>query len=132
MPVLNPQSENILEAVNAAFLHERAAAGMRRFWRPAASVVALVLALMLGWHVVNGNHGLTTWRQKRADDRRLVQEIDALTRENEALRVHVQRMNSDSDTIAHEVRDKLQYVGSGEVVFKLPPKTENAAQPAAK
>jgi cell division protein FtsB len=129
MPVLNPQSDALFDLSEA---RARAAAGMTRFGRPAASVVALALALMLGWHVVNGHHGLTTWSQKRAEDRKLRQEIDELTRENEALRVHVQRLSGDSDAIAHEVRDKLQYVGPGEVVFKLPPKSEKAAQPVAK
>ena len=109
---------------------ERAAKWTKRAWRPAASVVTLGLAMMLGWHVVNGHHGLTTWKQKRVEDRKLRAEIESLERENETLRVHVQRLGDNNDTIAHEVRDKLQYVGENEVVFKLPPKSE-ASQPAA-
>ena len=30
---------------------------------------------LLMWHVVNGNHGLSVWQQKRAEDRQLQKEI---------------------------------------------------------
>ena len=42
-----------------------------RAWRPAGTVVAVGLALLLTWHVINGKHGLQVWQQKRAEDRQL-------------------------------------------------------------
>ena len=42
-----------------------------RLWRPAGTVVAVGLALLLTWHVINGKHGLQVWQQKRAEDRQL-------------------------------------------------------------
>ena len=47
-------------------LTERALYWSLRIWRPAGTVLAVALALMLGWHVVNGKHGLSVWQQKTA------------------------------------------------------------------
>jgi cell division protein FtsB len=100
-----------------------------RAWRPAATVVAVALALLLGWHVVNGKNGLTAWQQKRAEDRELRKEIDALNDENAHLRLRVERLKSDPDAISHEAREKLHYAKPNEVIVALPvePQTSPAA-----
>ena len=91
-----------------------------RVWRPAGSVVAVCLALLMGWHVVNGKHGLSTWNQKRIEDKQLQKEIDDLQQENARLRVHVDRLKSNPDEIEHEAREKLRYAKPGEVIYTLP------------
>jgi len=93
-------------------------------WRPTGTVVAVGLALLLGWHVVNGKHGLSVWQQKRTEDRELRQEIQGLQQENARLREHIERLKSDPDAIEHEAREKLHYARPGEVIYTLP------AQPA--
>jgi cell division protein FtsB len=90
-------------------------------WRPAGTLVAVGLALLLGWHVVNGKHGLSVWQQKRAEDRELRQEIQQLQQENGQLREHIERLKSDPDAIEHEAREKLHYARPGEVIYTLPP-----------
>ena len=40
----------------------------RRAWRPAGTVVAVLLAALVMWHVVNGNHGLSVWRPVARDE----------------------------------------------------------------
>jgi cell division protein FtsB len=97
-------------------------------WRSAASVVAVVLALLLGWHVVNGTHGLSVWEQKRVEDKQLQKEIDHLQQENARLRVRVDKLKSDPDEIEHEAREKLRYAKQGEVIVDL----SNEAKPQAK
>ncbi len=89
-------------------------------WRPAGTLVAVALALLLGWHVVNGKHGLSVWQQKRAEDRQLRQEIQGLQQENAHLRDHIERLKSDPDAIEHEAREKLHYARPGEVIYTLP------------
>lgn len=96
-------------------------------WRTAGSVVAVALALLLGWHVVNGNHGLTVWEQKRVQDKRLQKEIDLLQQENARLRVRVDKLKSDPDEIEHEAREKLRYAKQGEVIVDL--SNESKPQP---
>ena len=43
----------------AAPLTNRALDWTQRVWRPTGTVVAVGLALLLMWHVVNGKNGLT-------------------------------------------------------------------------
>jgi cell division protein FtsB len=91
-----------------------------RIWRPAGTAVAVGLALMLGWHVVNGKHGLSAWQQKHVEDQQLRKEIESLQQENDRLRVRVEKLKSDPDAIEHEAREKLHYAKPGEVIYKLP------------
>ena len=77
------------------------------------TAVAVALALLLGWHVVNGKHGLSVWQQKRVEDQQLQKEIDDLQQENARLRDRVERLQSDPDAIEHEAREKLHYAKPG-------------------
>ena len=90
-------------------------------WRPAASGLALVLTLLLGWHVVSGKNGLSVWEEKRAEDRQLTKQIDSLQQENARLRERVDRLKSDPDEIGLVARDKLHYAKPNEVIVALPP-----------
>jgi len=90
-----------------------------RAWRTAASVVAVALALLLGWHVVNGRHGLSFWEQKRVEDKQLQKDIQQLQDENGRLRVRVEKLKSDPDAIEREAREKLRYAKQGEVIVDL-------------
>jgi cell division protein FtsB len=112
-------------------LRRRALVWAMRAWRPAGTVVAVALALLLGWHVVNGQHGLSVWQQKRVEDRQLRKDIDALEQENARLRQHVERLKSDPDAIEHEAREKLHYAKPGEVIYTLPAQPQEPAQPPA-
>lgn len=99
-----------------------------RAWRTAGTVVAVSLALLLTWHVVNGKNGLTVWHKKRAEDRQLRREIDDLEQENARLRDRIDHLKNDPDSIEREAREKLHYARPGEVIYALPdqPKTEPA------
>jgi len=96
-----------------------------RVWRPAGTVVAVGLALLLTWHVINGENGLTVWHKKRAEDQQLRREIQDLERENARLRDRIEHLKSDPEAIEHEAREKLHYAKPGEVIYALP-----QAQPA--
>ena len=92
-----------------------------RAWRPTGTAVAILLTLALGWHVINGNHGLSVWQQKRVQDKQLRKQIDGLQQENARLRVRVEKLKSDPDAIEREAREKLHYARPGEVIYTLPP-----------
>jgi cell division protein FtsB len=102
---------------------------MRRAWRPAASVVAVSLALLLLWHGFNGKNGLLVWQQKRTEDRQLRKEIDALQQENARLRTRNERLNSSPDAIGQVAREQLHYAKPNEVIVKLLPEKKTQAQP---
>jgi cell division protein FtsB len=100
-----------------------------RVWRPAGTVVAVGLALLLTWHVINGKHGLSVWQQKRAEDQQLQREIKDLEQENAQLRERIERLKSDPDAIEHEAREKLHYAKPGEVIYTLPAQPQTQTQP---
>lgn len=106
-------------------LSRRVLAWTLRAWRPAGTAVAVCLALLLMWHVVNGKNGLTVWRQKRAEDKQLQNEIQQLQQENSRLQQHVEQLKSDPDAIEHEAREKLHYAKPNEVIVALPPQSKD-------
>jgi len=108
---------------------ERAMAWTQRAWRPTGTVVAVLLALLLMGHVINGKHGLSVWHQKRAEDRELQKEIQDVQQENAVLREQIDRLKTDPDAIEHEAREKLHYAKPGEVIYTLPASPAQA-QPA--
>jgi len=110
-------------------LNQRAFEIAQRAWRPAGTLLAVALAALLMGHVVNGKNGVTAWRQKRAADRQLQQEIQQLQQENAQLRQHVDQLKSDPDAIEHEAREKLHYAKPNEVIVAMPPPPKDQSQP---
>jgi len=116
-------------AARRASLRAWALDSTERFWRPAGTVIAIMLALLVTWHVVYGNHGLSIWQQKRAEDRALQQEIKDLQKENAQMRQRIDRLNSDPDAIEREAREKLHYAKPGEVIYTLPDQPQGQPTP---
>jgi len=114
-PVENPPAEEALLPLRRRLL-DRA----QRAWRPAGTAVAILLALMLTWHVINGKHGLSFWQQKRAEDRALENEIRELQQENVALHSRIEHLKSDPEAIEQEARKRFHYARPGEVIYSLP------------
>ena len=110
-------------------LRERALDWAQHAWRPAGTVVAVALALLFGWGVMNGKHGLSAWEQQRTQDKQLRRQIQDLQQENARLRDHIERLKSDPDAIEHEAREQLHYARPGEVIYTLPAKPQTQAQP---
>jgi cell division protein FtsB len=117
------------EVAVPASISQRALNWMRRAWRPAASVVAVTLALLILWHGFNGKNGLLVWQQKRVEDRQLRKEIDSLQQENARLRNRNERLNSSPDAIGQVAREQLHYAKPNEVIVQLPPEKKTPAQP---
>jgi len=114
-------------------LGQRLAHWAQQAWRPAGTVVAVLLILVFGWGVVNGRHGLSAWQKQRTQDQQLRKEIQEMQDENAHLRNHVDRLKSDPDTIEQEARKQLHYAKPGEVIYTLPPEPKNQQQtPATK
>ncbi len=89
--------------------------------RKAATAIAGLLALIMGYGVVFGHNGLTAFRQKRAEEHRLHEQMQQLDRENARLRGHVERLEKDPGAIEHQAREELHYTRAGEVIYTLSP-----------
>ena len=129
---MNREVENEAAKPSTEPLAERALNWVEHGWRPAGTGVAVILALLLMWHVVNGNNGLTVWHKKRAEDKQLQQEIKQLEQENAQLRDHVDRLKSDPDAIEHEARERLHYAKPNEVIVALPPQSQEQSTTPSK
>ncbi len=90
-------------------------------WRKVATVSAAALAIMMGYHVIFGQNGLTTYRQKRQETQALDGQLHSLQRENDLLKGHVDRLQNDPNAIEHQAREELHYTRPGEVIYTLPP-----------
>jgi cell division protein FtsB len=89
-------------------------------WRKVATGAAAVLAVTMGYHVIFGQNGLTAYEQKRQDAQSLDSQLRSLQRENELLKGHVDRLQSDPNAIEHQAREELHYTRPGEVIVYLP------------
>jgi cell division protein FtsB len=105
---------------DSAPIPRRALDWTMRVWRTAGTVLAVCLALLLTWHVVNGKNGLTVWHKKRAEDQQLRREIDSLEKENARLRDRIDHLKNDPEAIEHEARERLHYARPGDVIVALP------------
>jgi len=129
MPEQKLHFEKPTPQAEALTRREQAIALARRSWRQAGTVVAIGLAALLMWHVINGQHGLSVWHQNHVQERELQKQINDVQQENAQLRKQIDRLKSDPDAIEHEAREKLHYAKPGEVIYSLPEKPQS--QPAA-
>jgi cell division protein FtsB len=125
------QAEKSAAETVAGPMPRRALDWTMRVWRPVGTVLAVALALLLTWHVINGKNGLNAWHNKRTEDHRLQREIKDLEQENARLRDRIQRLTSDPEAVAMLAREKLHYAKSNEVIVALPAQEQTPAQPAA-
>jgi len=131
MPEENVQTGSPAPAEPPEPLHIRAANWVQRIWRPVGTAVAVLLALLLTWHVIHGKHGLSVWQKERAEDRMLQKQIYDLQQQNAEMSDRIAHLKSDPDAIEREAREKLHYAKPGEVIYTLPdaPQTQSPPPP---
>ncbi len=132
MPEQKLQFETHAPPAEPLSKREWAVALARRAWRRAGTMLAVMLAAMLMWHVINGKHGLSVWHQSHTQDRELQKQINDVQQENAHLRKQIDRLKSDPDAIEREAREKLHYAKPGEVIYSLPETPQTQTQPAGK
>jgi cell division protein FtsB len=89
-----------------------------RMRRVLATCCIALLTVLIGYKVVFGANGMKVWQGKRAEVRRLEQEIDRKQQEQQALQQEVDALQrGDRSVIEKEAREQLGYVKPGEVVL---------------
>jgi cell division protein FtsB len=95
--------------------------------RRVATVAVAVLASLIGYHAVFGANGMLVYEHKRAEYRRLSNEIESLKKENDRLEHEIHALKSDPKAIEKEAREQLRYTRPGELVYVVPDaKTQSA------
>jgi len=85
-----------------------------------ASAAFLVIAGCLCAHVVQGNNGWVSYRQKKAEYQKLQQELNRISEENRRIDAEIKALKSDPKAIEREAREQLRYAKPGEVIYLLP------------
>ena len=89
-------------------------------WRKIATGLAAGLAVALAYHVIFGHNGLIAYKQKREETTVLAEQMERLRLENEQLKDHAARLESDPNAIEHQAREELHYTRPGEVIYTMP------------
>jgi cell division protein FtsB len=113
-------------------LRERVVALAYKNRRRLATGSAMAVAAVLGYFAVAGDNGITVYKQKRAEDKRLAAQIETLKQENATLQAHVERLQTDPNAIEHVARETLHYTKAGEVIVTLdaPKQSAQSGAPA--
>jgi cell division protein FtsB len=82
-----------------------------------------LLAVWMFLHVMFGPNGTVVYQQKRAEYRKLQQDIHELQQENERYSEQVKALKSDPKAIEKAAREELRYARPGEVVYVVPSPT---------
>jgi cell division protein FtsB len=96
-----------------------------------ASAVFAVIAVVLCAHVLLGNNGWMSYRQKRAEYQKLQKDLQRMDDENRRLDAEIKALKSDPKAIEKEAREQLRYAKSGEVIYLLPEPPGQHSQQAA-
>jgi cell division protein FtsB len=110
-----------------------AAYGQRR---RIATVFAVVIAVLVGYHALFGANGVVAYRAKRSEDRLLAQQLEKMKIENARLKSHVEHLKTDPDAIEFEAHTRLRYTRPDQVIVlnnsanPATPNTNPASQPA--
>ena len=88
--------------------------------RRVATGAAAFLTAAVAYHVVFGQNGLTAYEAKRLDAHALEQHVHILSEENDRLKGHVARLETDPGAIELQAREELHYTRPGEVIVTLP------------
>jgi cell division protein FtsB len=109
---------------------DRVLESLYRNRRRLATGCAMLVAVALGYFAVAGDNGIRVYKQKRAEDRQLVQQIETMKQENSKLQAHIDRLKNDPEAIEHEARARLHYTKPGEVIYTLPEAPASNPSPA--
>ena len=111
---VNPAPANTPPARLARrFTVATAAYGQRR---RIATVFAVVIATLLGYHAFFGANGVVAYRAKRSEDHALAQQLEKIKSENSRLKAHVEHLKTDPDAIEYEAHMRLRYTRPDQVI----------------
>jgi cell division protein FtsB len=94
-----------------------------------ASAAFAMIAIGLCAHVLLGNNGWITYRQKKLEYQTLQQDLQRMDEENRRLDSEIKALKSDPKAIEKEAREQLRYVKPGEIIYLLPEQPSQHSAP---
>jgi cell division protein FtsB len=90
-------------------------------WRGKGAIIATVfVTCIIFYHVVFGANGWVVYQKKKVEYLQLQDDIQKLSKENQALQSDVKALKTDKSAIEREAREQLHYTRPGEVVYVMP------------
>jgi cell division protein FtsB len=93
---------------------------LAREWRRLGTAAAVLLIVGLLLHAMFGVNGMVVYQQKRAEMKALQVEVQRLQSENDQYANQIKSLKSDPAAIEKEAREQLHYARPGEVVYVAP------------
>lgn len=84
--------------------------------RRIATVCAVVIAALVGYHALLGENGLLAYQAKRQEDQVLRRQLEQIKVENSRLKAHVDHLKNDPDAIEYEAHTRLRYTRPDQVI----------------
>ncbi len=84
--------------------------------RRVATVCAVVIAALVGYHALFGANGLLAYQAKRQEDQVLQRQLEQIRLENTRLKAHVDHLKNDPDAIEYEAHTRLRYTRPDQVI----------------
>ena len=91
-----------------------------RFIQPWLSILAVLMLVISLYRFVEG---FQNWQEARQIKQRALEELAALERERDRLKIRVEKLETDELTKERLAR-RLSYIKPGEVVYKIVPSTD--------
>ena len=113
------ESRTLTGRVTAKFVQSR---------RRVGTVAAFAVAVLLGYHVIAGDNGLTVYKQKLVEDKQLTAKVKEQQQLNDRLKKHVDHLASDPNAIEYEAHVRLRYTKPEQVIVLSDEKDNPASQ----
>ena len=89
-----------------------------------------LLAALLAVHVIFGTNGWMTYENKKAEYRKVTEEVQQIQQKNEELQRNITDLKTNPEAIAKQARNTLKYAKPNEIVIYLPPPKQDATATA--
>jgi cell division protein FtsB len=90
------------------------------FRRRLATWGLFVLAGLIAVHVLFGTNGWMAYEKKKAEYRKVTDDVQRMQQENAQLEAQIKALKTDPRAIAKEAREQLRYAKPGEIVYVMP------------
>lgn len=90
------------------------------FRRRVATWGLFVLAALIAAHVLFGTNGWMAYENKKAEYRKVSEDVQHMQQDNAQLEVQIKALKTDPKAIEKEARKQLKYAKRGDIVYVMP------------
>lgn len=100
------------------------------FRRRLATWGLFLFAALVAVHVIFGTNGWMAYEKKKAEYRKVTEDVQHIQQENAQLQQQIKALKTDPKAIEKEAREQLRYAKPGEIVYVMPTATQEMSSTA--